>query len=281
MPEALQRTAVVWFKRDLRLRDHAPLAEAARIGRALGLVVIEPAWLRSPECHPRHVAYLLACVARLRDDLAARGLPLIVRVAELPQALATLRAELAFTDLLSHEETGPGWSYDRDRAVADWCRHTGVRWQEHAQTGVVRRLRSRLGWAGRWTARMDAPEVPSPSAFQAALPLDASPLPTLRDLGLPMPMTPMPAAGEAAALAVLDSFLAGRGRDYRRALSSPLTAADGCSRLSEHLAFGTVSMRVAKRAFSSFSGGSSLLTAASIALAAFARAALSAVAAAR
>jgi deoxyribodipyrimidine photo-lyase len=42
---------------------------------------------------------------------------------------------------------------------------------------------------------------------------------------------------------VLASFLAGRGRDYRRTMSSPLTAEQGCSRLSEHLAFGTVSLR--------------------------------------
>jgi deoxyribodipyrimidine photo-lyase len=242
------RTAVVWFKRDLRLRDHAPLAEAARIGRAVGLVVIEPAWLSSPECDPRHVAFLLDAVARLRDDLAARGLPLIVRVADLPQALATLRETLAFSDLLSHEETGPGWSYDRDRAVARWCRHAGVRWQEWPQTGVVRRLRSRLGWAGRWSERMDAPEVPPVSAFQPAMALDASPLPTLRDLGLARPTQALPDAGERAAWAVLASFLAGRGRDYRRALSSPLSAVDGCSRLSEHLAFGTISMRCVHQA---------------------------------
>jgi deoxyribodipyrimidine photo-lyase len=41
----------------------------------------------------------------------------------------------------------------------------------------------------------------------------------------------------------LQSFLAERGHDYRRALSSPLTAEGGCSRLSPHLAFGTLSLR--------------------------------------
>ncbi|MGC7970030.1 hypothetical protein ACP3WE_24705, partial [Salmonella enterica] len=35
----------------------------------------------------------------------------------------------------------------------------------------------------------------------------------------------------------------GGGRDYRRGMSSPLTAPDACSRLSAHLAFGTISMR--------------------------------------
>ncbi len=51
--------ALVWFKRDLRVRDHAPLAEAMRFERAMGLVVIEPQWLASPECDPRHVGFLL------------------------------------------------------------------------------------------------------------------------------------------------------------------------------------------------------------------------------
>jgi deoxyribodipyrimidine photo-lyase len=42
---------------------------------------------------------------------------------------------------------------------------------------------------------------------------------------------------------VLHDFLHARGSDYRRALSSPLTAERGCSRLSAHLAFGTISLR--------------------------------------
>jgi deoxyribodipyrimidine photo-lyase len=58
----------------------------------------------------------------------------------------------------------------------------------------------------------------------------------------------VPPAGERAAWATLEHFLDGRGRDYRRALSSPLTAAQGCSRLSEHLAFGTISMRCVHQA---------------------------------
>jgi hypothetical protein len=39
----------VWFERDLRVRDHAPLVAAMRFERALGLVVIEPDWLDSPD----------------------------------------------------------------------------------------------------------------------------------------------------------------------------------------------------------------------------------------
>lgn len=41
----------------------------------------------------------------------------------------------------------------------------------------------------------------------------------------------------------LISFLYERGRDYTRDMSSPRTAVSGCSRLSAHLACGTLSMR--------------------------------------
>lgn len=240
--------ALVWFKRDLRVRDHAALAEAVRFESVLGLIVVEPQWLHSPECDPRHVGFMLDCVAELRRDLAARGLPLLVRAGALPQVLQTLRREFPFTHLFSHEETGPGWSYTRDLAVAEWCRSQGVCWTEFPQTGVVRRLRSRTGWAGRWAQRMNAPEAPTARGFRVATGMEASAVPTLRELGLPALGAPLPLGGERAAWVALNGFLAGRGRDYRRAMSSPLTATEGCSRLSAHLAFGTISMRCVHQA---------------------------------
>ena len=241
-------TALVWFKRDLRVRDHAPLAEAMHFDKAIGLVVIEPQWLESPECDPRHVGFLLACVAELQRDLAARGLPLLVRTGAMPQVLQSLRREFPFTHLFSHEETGPGWSYTRDLAVAEWCRSQGVSWTELPQTGVVRRLRSRTGWAGRWAQRMNAPESAAAHGFRGTTGMESCAVPTLRDLGLPALGAALPSGGERAAWAALDSFLDGRGRDYRRTMSSPLTATDGCSRLSAHLAFGTISMRCVHQA---------------------------------
>jgi deoxyribodipyrimidine photo-lyase len=240
--------ALVWFKRDLRVRDNAPLAEAEHFDSALGLVVIEPQWLESPECDPRHVGFLLDCVAELQRDLSVRGLPLLVRIGAMPQMLQSLQREFSFSHLFSHEETGPGWSYIRDLAVAEWCRSQGVNWTESPQTGVVRRLRSRTGWAGRWAQRMNAPEAQEARGFRAATGLETSAVPTLRELDLPALAAPLPLGGERAAWATLDSFLDGRGRDYRRAMSSPLSAAEGCSRLSAHLAFGTISMRCVHQA---------------------------------
>ncbi len=238
----------MWFKRDLRIRDHAPLVAAQQHQTSLALFIIEPEWLGSPECDASHVDFALQCLAQLRVALAARGMPLLVRVGSCISVLAQLQAQTGFAHLFSHEETGPGWSYARDLEVAAWCKSVGVHWQEFAQTGVVRRLRSRTGWAGRWQARMDAPLQCLEGGFRAAVPLDQPDLPTLASLGLAPHGKTLQAAGEAAACRVLNSFLQERGMGYRKALSSPLTAQDGCSRLSPHLAFGTLSMRTVHQA---------------------------------
>ncbi len=239
-------TALVWLKRDLRLHDHAPLHAAQAAGAAAALYVIEPAWLASPEFSASQLQFALQGLAELRQALAARGLPLLLRVGEMPAVLQQLHGQWPFEQLLSHEETGPGWSYARDMAVARWCRTQGVAWREWPQTGVVRPLRTRQGWAAHWAARMNAPVLPPPAGYRAApaFPVAAlPPLPSLAELGVAAGPQSLPAAGEAAARATLQDFLAGRARGYRRALSSPLTAEGGCSRLSAHLAFGMVSMR--------------------------------------
>ncbi|MEY4711265.1 MAG: hypothetical protein RIS88_715 [Pseudomonadota bacterium] len=240
--------ALVWFKRDLRVQDHEPLARAQAHGDALAVYIIEPEWLQSPECDPMHVDFALACVAELREALAQRGLPLWIRVGPARAVLSRLHQELAYTHLLSHEETGPGWSYARDLEVAHWCQGAGVAWQEFTQTGVVRRLRDRAGWAARWQARMNAPVHRLTGSFRATAGSDTQDLPTLAGLGRAPHGKALQAAGERAAHETLRSFLQHRAMGYRRALSSPLTAEDGCSRLSPHLAFGTISMRTVHQA---------------------------------
>ena len=255
--------SLVWLKRDLRLHDHLPLAMAAE-GPAAAVWILEPQWLESPEFHPRHLAFARGCVEELRLRLARRGLPLLVRHGPAVEVLAALHREQGYERLLSHEETGPGWSYERDRAVAAWCRDQGVAWQEVPQHGVVRRLRSRSGWAGRWAARMEAPQVPVPEGWSGWTGVALGAWPDLDDhrggsaagvRALPVetgdtthpgesshpgdPTRP----GERAGLALLGSFLEGRGRGYRRSLSSPLTAEEGCSRVSAHLAWGALSLR--------------------------------------
>ena len=232
---------IVWFKRDLRVADHAPLTEAARRGPVLPLYVVEPDLWSEPDASGRQWAFVREALDALRADLAALGRPLVVRTGEVVRVLEGLGP---FAALWSHEETGNARTYRRDIAVGAWCRARGIVWTELPQFGVVRRLRSRDGWARRWEARMASAPVPPPDALPPLTGLDPGAIPDVPVPGLAADPCPgRQPGGRAAGLATLESFLGERGRTYHRDLSSPVTAFRGCSRLSPHLAHGTLSMR--------------------------------------
>ncbi|MFM7394060.1 MAG: deoxyribodipyrimidine photo-lyase, partial [Cyanobium sp.] len=148
---------IVWFKRDLRVVDHQPLLQACRRGPVLPLVVVEPELWRQADASGRQWAFCAESLEELRRALADLGQPLVVRVGAVEQVLERARRSFGVAGLWSHEETGNGWTYARDRRVASWARRHGISWLEIPQFGVVRRLPSRDGWARRWEERMAEP----------------------------------------------------------------------------------------------------------------------------
>ena len=240
---------VVWFKRDLRVADHAPLAEAARSGLVLPLYIVEPDLWRQPDVSHRHFAFLSDCLRDVSDELSKLGQPLVIRIGNAVDILREIHATHGISALWSHEETGNGWTFARDKAVAAWARENGIPWHERRQHGVERRMTTRDGWAKRWDSLMSAPQAEPPRALTSLPNIASDALPSAAELGLaPDGLSAGQPGGRSHALDLLYSFLEGRGRTYRRAMSNPLEGAEVCSRLSPHLAFGTLSMREAAQA---------------------------------
>ena len=236
---------VVWFKRDFRMTDHAPLADAASEGPVIALVIVEPAYWAGADVSARQWSVLSGAIEALRESLAALGVPLQVAFDEAIPTLAFCLARLGSFVLRSHEETGNAWTWRRDRAVSSWCRENGIPWQQSRQFGVWRgRDLNRDRWADRWDRLMRQSVRAVPQTLQAGPALFGGRLPAASELGLaPDGWAGGLAMGREAALARLDSFLHERGERYTREMSSPVTAETACSRLSQDLALGTVSMR--------------------------------------
>jgi len=238
------RVNVVWFKRDLRIDDHEPLARAAAAGPCVLLYIHEPAILAGDDIDAIHVHAFDAALAALEAELRSRyGAMLTYRTGDAVAVLESLHAQTGFTTLYSHEETGNAATYARDRAVLRWARERGVRWEESPQFGVVRRLRSRDGWAARWERRIGREPLPAAQQLATiALPYRARATPSALGFELERDRSVQP-TGLVQARADLASFLASRGATYRRAMSSPLAGERACSRLSVHLATGSISLR--------------------------------------
>ena len=162
------KRAVVWFKRDLRVLDHAPLMHARDFSEVWYLYVFEEEVMSSPEYDGSHHAFICESLRDLDDQLRKRGGALSVRQGRIPEVLAELNRDHPFTHLFSHEETGNHVTYARDLRVADWCRESAVQWLECPQFGIVRPLRDRDGWAQKWKHFMDQPILTSPERLPAS-----------------------------------------------------------------------------------------------------------------
>jgi deoxyribodipyrimidine photo-lyase len=241
---------LVWFKRDLRVHDHPALTLAAGFGPVLPVYIVEPDLWAQPDASARQWTFVAESLAELRADLAAIGAPLVVRVGDAEAVLDRLCRQYRINRIVSHEETGNLWTYARDRRVAAWARGAGVVWTELPQSGVVRRLASRDGWARQRDGFMAGPVLPPP-ALQLVDGVEPGLIPTSRALKLaPDPCPHRQLGARARGLDLLETFLARRGETYRSAMSSPLTGERACSRLSPHLAWGTLSLREVAQATS-------------------------------
>ncbi|MEL6610014.1 MAG: FAD-binding domain-containing protein [Pseudomonadota bacterium] len=237
-------TTLLWFKRDLRVTDHAAAARAAAGGPVVALYVAEPGYWALSDTSARQWEFIAECLSDLRERLSV---PLVVRVGAVLDIFEDLARDHGVTRIVSHEETGNAWTYARDRAVADWCRARGIVWEELPQSGIVRKLAGRDGWAARREAYMRLPQVPQVALSGPHMDLGA--IPTYRDLGLADDPCPgRQTGGRDAAMAMLGGFLTERGQTYRKAMSSPLDGEWACSRLSPYLALGVVSGREAHQA---------------------------------
>ncbi len=288
---------VVWFKRDLRVQDHQALYHACSAGPVLCCYILEEAYWQLPDTSNRQWLFVRDCLLELALQLENIGGELLVIQGDARSIFATLYRQIGPFTLHSHQETGNLWTYERDKAIADWCRHHQVQWHQYAQQAVQRgksakcfsnkKANDRVAWHKQWDVFATSPLVTKPGITSGSLvsviqaltqqsygiysrsqpenrpgivadhlqtgamdsslghhralqPLSALPEVLRRDL-YDCPHRQI--GGRVIGVSLFKSFLADRGARYQATISSPLSAAQGCSRLSPHLAYGTVSIK--------------------------------------
>lgn len=232
---------IVWFKRDLRMHDHAALTNAVKQGPILALYCWEPAMWHADDASLTQQAFVGECLKSLRSDLAEVGIHLHISSMGIIETLTALSKQHAITAIHSHEETGNLMSYRIDKSVKEWCETHHITWHEYAQNGVVRRLKNRDEWHANWERHMRAAQQ-TLSPIDHQLPMVALPKqPICKAQGKDKPHRQT--GGRKQALLLLNSFLTHRSSRYRGGISSPIKASEASSRLSPYLAWGCISIR--------------------------------------
>lgn len=249
--------ALWWIKRDFRLDDNAALHSAlSACGQVVPVFFVESDIYLAQDASALHLHAQLNALTDLQHSLRSRGAELLVIHSNLPEGFSLLREQIHFTHIFSHEETGAAITFKRDIAVKKWCQTEAVVWREVPQSGVVRALRSRDNRQQFIAARLfesdplDAPAV----IAQPKLPViiinqrDCYQVPLLDELAPNLlderiQWASVQVVNERRAQRTLDSFLMDRGLNYRGGISSPNKAFFYGSRLSPHIAWGTISLR--------------------------------------
>ncbi|MDO7598135.1 MAG: deoxyribodipyrimidine photo-lyase [Pseudomonadota bacterium] len=141
---------IVWFKRDLRIEDHQALAHALKMGPILPLYIVEPELWQQPDMSYRHYIFMQECIVELDQSLTTLGQKLIIKIGNATDILNNMHQRHQIKALWSHQETWNGWTYERDKTVQRWCESLNIPWYEPVQSGVIRRLNDRDGWATHW-----------------------------------------------------------------------------------------------------------------------------------
>lgn len=263
---------IVWIKRDLRTRDHAPLAEAEASGLPYRVIFIfEPSLVAHPDCSDRHLRFQWQSIQDM--DRAFQGLvsdsearQVDVFWGEAEAVFSSLMEVFDVQRVLSYRESGIEKTFQRDKAIAQLLKEKGVVWQEFQRNGVLRGIKDRVDWDKRWFVWMSEPLIENTyrkqlygeelGPLEALLQGDLS-----QDFAIPEDVLlrftaaseGMQMGGESLAWRYLQGFLLERHKSYHYHISKPLQSRESCSRLSVYIAWGNLSIKQIYQASKSLS----------------------------
>lgn len=246
---------IVWFKRDLRLQDHAALQAAEQSDLAISYIfIIESEEIKAPEHSLRHWQFQWQSILQINEQLLPYGRKVEVLFGSAPVIFENISKIYNLQTVWSYQESGPPRTFERDKNLQLLFRHRKIVWQEFQRDGIIRGLKNRKNWDQAWYAYVNSPlinnELDLTKIFiwlelsKSILQLDQSfEVPKALEKQLIDYPLDFQKAGPLYAEKYLFDFLEKRISGYQRGISKPLFSRKTCSRLSPFIAWGNLSIR--------------------------------------
>jgi deoxyribodipyrimidine photo-lyase len=233
--------SVLWFRRDLRLRDHPALDAAAKAGPVCALFVLDDVLLKVDD-GPR-TAYLYRSLRALDDDVRSRGGRLTVKRGRPENVVPRVAKETGAAEVHISEDFAP-YGAARDRRVETALGDVPLVRTGSAYAVSPGQVLKKDGepfkvftpFYRAWSERgWHSPSTSNPARISWH-PVDGIDIP--HD---PRTTAELPAAGEAAARAAWKEFLDQGVEHYNAERNRP--DLDSTSHMSVHLKFGEIHPR--------------------------------------
>jgi len=245
-------SGIVWFRRDLRVRDHPALRAALDAhDRVVCVFCFDDRLLRGRHESGPRTQFLLECLADLDGELRERGSGLVIRHGPPERELVELAREAGAGAIHVTQDVSPFARRRAERARKAFG-EAGLELRSHEglnavdvrsiETGQGRPYTVFSPFYRKWLALPRRDVLDAPRSLPG-LPsgLAKGRLPSLESLGLAQEVTEPSTGGETAARAAVDRFLNDGVHEYTE--THDALGADRTSRLSPYLHFGCVSVR--------------------------------------
>lgn len=256
---------LIWFRQDLRVRDHAALWHASQQGPCIGLIILSPKQWKMHHDAPIKINFYLRQLQQLKKELEQLNIPLIIQVIpywkDIADYIGKLCTHLNIENVYSNIEIGVN-ELKRDKTVQDFLNQQGkelflfhdrtifplcsIRNQSQQPYQVFGAFKkscySKLDISGLPQC-YPIPEKQSsyPASFSKISSLTLEDIEAFFDPSVSKEQQDLWPAGENFALEQLDIFIKDHLSDYK--LERDFPNVRGTSQLSPYLNIGILSIR--------------------------------------
>ena len=230
---------VAIFHRNLRIEDNAALYNASLNQNYFSLFVFDKEYWSQTDRSINQLKFALDSLTELETKLKKFNVNLYVFEGNLKDLADYLKKSYTKLNLHINHTTETEYFSKNLRKLAE---EDSLNLKSYKDFGIQITEQNRDIWASDWKCHMKTKTFDVPLVNKNLNVLD---LPTFskfqNNLNQSSPHTQK--GGTSSGKDLLSSFLEKRCKGYSKKMSSPSEAAHACSRLSPHIAFGTLSMR--------------------------------------
>ncbi|AMX20320.1 Deoxyribodipyrimidine photo-lyase [Acinetobacter pittii] len=256
---------LIWFRQDLRVRDHAALWHASQQGPCIGLIILSPEQWKMHHDAPIKINFYLRQLRQLKKELEQFNIPLIIQVIpywkDIADYMCELSTQLNIENVYSNIEIGVN-ELKRDKTVQDFLNQHGKElFLFHDRTIFpLRSIRNQSqqpyqvfgAFKKACYSKLDISGLPQcyptpekqssyPASFSKINSLTLEDIEAFFDPSVSKEQQDLWPAGEVFALEQLDIFIKDHLSDYK--LERDFPNVKGTSQLSPYLNLGILSIR--------------------------------------
>jgi deoxyribodipyrimidine photo-lyase len=244
---------IYWHKRDYRLLDNEALNLGLELARNNHCEFVPIMGLETNliedidnnyEFDSFHQVAIINAAIPLYNNYQFYNIKPYMFYDSILHTLSKLNSIKPITYLISYQEHGTSFTHSRDKEVSQYCKANNIIWIELQPSSIVRALNTRDNRDQYWKQYVNSPILPIPDFKNLKTPEFEDQYSTILELqNTYKTYKQLAKTSEKNGLLALQDFVNTRALKYKGSISSPNTAIEFGSRLSQYIAYGSLSIR--------------------------------------